>query len=291
MAVTTVTDVVSNASRITDDGNTVYLEKRSLTYTGGRTTTQDIWTGTRLAVKEFFNQLRDNTDVSNMTFNPNGRKGTLTVDWRVAFTEGSTPIDDPDVIETNEWSIDPIEIPTPLVAHPYFQVAYIAGSGEVIEDEIARCESFIKRGKAYTASGTYEDWVKRYYGLRMAGVEEYIQMGLEISRKYTVNSEEDVKSALEKVGQVLNINDLVIAGMPNDLASVIRSIPKITDYTSADPTTFVTAPSLFEFVVRMPTINVSNNLTTYEIDARFIGLEKWSSVIYPNGSWDPPVTT
>jgi hypothetical protein len=220
-----------------------------------------------------------------------GRKATLSVQWSTAiFADFATPEDDPDAEDPDVWSVREIEIPTSLAAHPYFQVPYFPESGELVEDEIARADLAIKRGRAYAAAGVYADYVKRYYALRMAGVEEWPQYGVEVSRRYKVTQLADAVASTANVGLVLQAANV---GMPADVLAVINNLPKIVAYENANPDTYQLERNKFEFVVRPPAISysVNNGNPVFDITATFLGVQQWSKVIYPGGTWDPDGVT
>lgn len=268
--------------------NTVVLVSREPGRSGPQQQTIDVWEGSTAAIREQYDEYQTNSLVSNIGVTQNGSMSTLRITWSVSFTEGEIPEDDPNADDTDgkTWTWDFVEIPTPLAAHPYFQTSYIPASGEIIEDEIARCDSFIKRGRQYTASGAYADWVSRYYALRMAGVEEWIQYGVELRKNYTSDVLLDAQTAHEGVGQVFQIAAM---GVPADVLETLNVLQKIDSYTTALPTSYVLTPALFEYVKRPPSCGYSSvsSQPRFDIMETWIGVQEWSAVIYPGGSWDP----
>jgi len=283
MAVTTIIDGSAASPAVsTDDGNTVVLMSREPSRSGSNTQTVDTWEGTTAAILEYFAELSENSLITDINVTQNGGKATLRATWRAINIDGDTP--EPE--DGDEWGMDFIEIPTPLAAHPYFQKAYVEGSGVLIEDEIARADSAIKRGRSFTASGIWADWAARYYALRMAGVEEWTQYGVSVSRKFTAEKPADAKRSTDDMGVVIAAENI---GMPSSLLAAINNIPRIDRYDSADPASYQIERGGFEFVERPPQIAISavNTIERFDITATWWGLAEWSAVIYPEGSWDP----
>jgi len=268
----------------TDDENTMYLKSREPSLSGGSRRTDEVWNGATVAARAMFEEYRTKPLIKDMRLSQSGEKSELLVSWGVDFAEGETP-DRPEE-ESSEWSWSPIEIPTPLAAHPYFQVAYADGSGEFIENEIARCEAAIKRGRQYTASGDYSEWMKRYYGLRMAGVEEWHQFGIELVRTRTVDEVGVVKDAHATAGKAYSINDI---DPPADVKAAIQGLEKIESYDGSDPGEPNFDAARFQFVKRPPQCKYSivDGDGRFDITETWLGLAVWSAVLYPNGSWDP----
>ncbi|MCP4528933.1 MAG: hypothetical protein GY833_23940 [Aestuariibacter sp.] len=287
MAVTKIVDPSAESPAVsTDDGNTMYLTSREPAMSDNQTQTAEVWSGTRAAALEMYEEYKENSLIKNMRIVQNGGKSDLNVLWSVDFTEGETPEPDADNVITWDW--DFIEIPTPLAAHEYFQAAYIPASGELIEDEIARADSAIKRGRSFAASGAYADWVNRYYALRMAGVEEWMQYGIEISKSYSTDDIDVAKEAHQGVGEA---GLMATVSAPADVVTAISELQRIESYGTSSPTSAVFAPSKFEFVKRPPksTYSLINNTNPrFDIVETWLGVAKWSAVIYPGGSWDPP---
>lgn len=280
----------------TDDQNTMYLESREPSRSGSDSQTVDLWNGSITAARELYSMYESHSLVDGIALTQNGQKGAVRITWGVSFTEGEEPEDDPYVdpdAEVSEWSWGFIEVPAPLAAHPYFQEAY-SDTGEVIEDEIARCDAAIKRGRPYTASGVYAEWTKRYYALRIAGVEEWIQYGVELVRTHAVNNVIDAQKAHDGVGKVYGIggvaaNQAHVPNIPQDVVDAIKAIDRIQDYSSAAPDDYNLTPASFEFVKRPPqcAYSVIGDAIRYDITESWVGLAKWSAVIYPDGTWDP----
>jgi len=270
----------------TDDGNTMYLVSRLLSRQGATRATVDTWEGSKAAADEMYEDYKNHALVSSITTAQNGGKKSVTLTWPVEFTDGAFP-GEGDVDESGDvWSMSFIEVPTPLVAHEYFQTAYVEGSGEIIEDEIARCESALKRGRSYVASGEYKEYVSRYYALRVAGVEEYMQFGVELRRTFTSTDVNEITAIPATMGQVVAIANI---GAPAAMVSVINAITRIANYTTSDPSTVQFENAAFEFLHRPPDLTLEGDDVEPKwssVDSWW-GLAKWSKVIYPGGTWDP----
>ena len=277
---------------VTGDEDAVYLVKRSPSRSGSQQQTVDVWEGPLLAVWEAFHQYFGNSAVDNIGIDPSGQKATLNITWKYALGETDPPPpddeEDPDVAN-NGWSVSIIEVPTPLAAHPYFQAAYVAGSGELIEDELARAESLIKRGREYIASGVYQEWTRRYYGLRMAGVEEWTQYGLELSHNYTTTVDVTAQNAFINAGIVVQLANI---GMPPKLKLAVDKLQGVVidqANENSDPTAQIRVPAVFEYLNRPPVVGYSEvaQIPTYEVTESWWGLAQWSTVITITGTWDP----
>jgi len=273
----------------TDDENTVYLRSREPAMSGGDSQTVDVWNGSTAAIRELYRMYRPNPLIASMGITQNGEKSDLRITWGVDFTDGEEPQDDPDVEpvdEIAEWSWNFIEVPTPLAAHPYFQTAYVTEAAEELEDAIARCDAAIKRGRKFTASGDYAQWVSRYYALRMAGVEEWIQYGVELVRTHTVDNVIDAQKTHIGVGMAF---DIAGTNAPQDVVDAINAIDRIEEFKSAHPSDFKMERASFEFVKRAPNCAYSTiqGNPRFDITETWVGLAQWSAVLYPNGSWDP----
>lgn len=279
-------------AKITGDDNALYLVTRTPSRSGSQQRTVDVYEGPLGAAWEIYEQYFNNSAVDSISLTPNGQKGTINITWKYSIGNGEpTPPDDdedPDV-QNNGWNVSVIEIPTPLAAHPYFQAAYVAASGELIEDELARVESLIKRGREYVASGPYEDWTKRYYGLRMAGVEEWTQYGLEISHNYTTAVDLTAQNAFTNAGIVVPTANI---GMPPKLKLAVDELQGIIideNNESPNPALQIRTPGIFEYLNRPPVVSYSEvaQIPTYEITESWWGVAQWSAVLTITGTWDP----
>ena len=275
--------------------DTMVLRKREPSRSGSQRQTEDEWGGTTPAAREWYQRLATNPLVQSIRLTQNGRSSTVSVTWKVEFG-GDNPEPQDEGIEDDagdDWNCEPIIIPTALAAHPYFQVAYVAG-GEIIEEEIARADAALQRGREYVASGPYKEWVKRYYGLRMAGVEEWPQLGVEIRRNFETTDENVVAAIMPTVGQVVPVANI---GMPAGMAAIIAQIRKIRDYGaggagSSDPGAYNLEANTFEWLHRPLSFGVRQlggdpPVDRYTATDTYWGIWKWSAVIYPEGSWDP----
>jgi len=275
--------------KITGEDDAMYLQTRTPSRSGSEPRTVDVWKGHIDAARDMYDEYFSNGQVSDITMSPDKATGTVTITWSTSFTDGAAPEPpDQDTAETTGWTVSLIEVPTPLAAHPYFQAAYVAESGELIEDEIARCEMAIKRGRQYVAAGVYKEWVKRYYGLRMAGVEEWTQYGVEVSHTYITDLDATAGTVFENTGKVVQAAAL---GMPISLEKAIDKLQRITiaDNPNSDPTQQPREAAAFEFLARPPDVGYSesDDGNTWDITESWWGLSQWSTVITIEGTWDP----
>lgn len=288
MSVTLVT-TGSGGVNYSGSETTVYLEKRETSGSGGEGQTVDTWSGPTAAAREAYTLFRANRLADNVRLTQTGAASKIVVTWKSEFSgSGSTPQDDGVPDEAGDkWACNPIEIPTSLAAHPYFQAAYVTEAGSIIEDEIALADAALSRGQAYVATGDYKQWVRRYYGLRMAGVEEWPQLGVEVTRSFSTDILQDVVAIIPTVFQVVQPAAI---GMPIGLTAIIAQLLKIEDYDSSDPNSYNLVQNSLEWLHRAPSINVSqqvNGNDQYDVTDTYWGVWKWSSVLYPGGTWDP----
>jgi hypothetical protein len=287
MSVTVITQPSGGVS-YTDNGDTVYLEKREPARSGGNRETVDTWGGSSAAIKEYYLQLAPKSMIKSISVAQNGASSKMTVVWGVDGFDGETPQDDGiEESDSDQWSVSPIEIPTALAAHPYFQVGYSPGTGEVIETGLAEADLAISNGEPYVASGPYAQWIARYYALRMAGVEEWPQLGVQVQVQFETIDDTLLQALNSTAFQVVPVDAI---GMPNGIANQVAALQKISSYTSADPSTYELAQNALEWLHRPPEIRlnkVATEIDRYTVTDTYWGIWKWSSVLYPGGSWDP----
>lgn len=286
MALTIVTTPSGGVS-YTDNGNTVYLEKREPSRSGARRETTDTWGGSSAAIRAMYARLSLNRMAESMRIAQNGAASTLTVTWPVDAFSGETPQDDGiDEADADRWSLSPIEIPTALAAHPYFQTGYEPGAGAIIEDGIAAADLSISNGEPHIADGAYKDYTSRYYALRMAGVEEWPQLGVQISRSFNTTELGEIAAVMDTVNQVVQVGAIA---PPAGILAAIAALKKIDSYESSDPATYVLIANAFEWLHRPPdiTLNMAGDVDRYNVRDMWWGVWKWSAVLYPGGTWDP----
>jgi hypothetical protein len=289
MAITIVTTPAATSTSYTDDGNTVYLERREPRRSGGNRSTVDTWGGSSDAIRELYLLLAQNNMVTDVSVSQVGASSTLSVTWGVDFLgNGTTPQDEGvDEAESENWECNPIEIPTALAAHPYFQEGYSPGSGEVIETGLAAADLAISNGERFVAEGAYKEFTSRYYALRMAGVEEWPQLGVEISRQFSTTDINVVAGIMDTVFQVV---PFAAINAPVGFAGQIARLKTITDYGTELPNSAILTPASLEWLHRAPKVSlnrVDGQIDRYTITDTYWGIWKWSAVLYPGGSWDP----
>jgi len=278
---------------VSGEQGAMVLRSRKPSRSGTDAQTVDRWEGPIETAREMYDDYFSNGLVSSIALDQKDAMGTINLTWDVSFNDGAEPEpepDDPAAIEDG-WNVELIEVPTPLAAHPYFQAAYGGGADDIIEDEIARAESAIKRGREYIASGIFAEWVSRYYGLRMAGVEEWVQYGVEVSHTYTTDNDLVAQDTFINVGSVIPAAGI---GMPAAVLAAVDKLEKISDYNGgSDPTDVNLIAAQFEYVKRPPSLGYTRgqNGNAYNITETWWGLAQWSVVVYPGGTWDPKGNT
>jgi len=246
----------------------------------GLPVTIDVYSGAATPIFEMYDDYRVKPLVKNIvTGNGMAGKKTLTITWQGSGSSGGE--DETDA--PPEWTIDPIEAVRALAAHPYFQTAYAPGSGEIVHDRLAEADYAISRGKPYVATGTYKTRIARYYGLRMAGVDGFPVYGISITKSFKTNSKGNIQDAFENAGISVNINDI---NPPEHIQDGLEALQRIASYGSDDPGSFVMAANNWEFVQRPPRVNGPED-GPWSVSIEWIGLDQYSAVIYPRGSWDP----
>jgi len=277
--------------RIAGDPDKMVLVTRKPSRSGAQQQTVDVWEGVLPAAWETFQFYFNHPSVDSISLDPTGQKGAVTITWKYVLGENEDPPPDDETDDDNAnngWGVSIIEVPTPLAAHPYFQAAYVAESGTIIEDEIAKVDSLVKRGREYIASGDYADWTKRYYALRMAGVEEWTQYGIEVSHSYTTSVDATAQTAFNNAGVVVAAAGV---GMPAKLELAVDKLRRIAigENENADPTAQTREAAEFEFLNRPPVVGYTEvaQIPTYEITETWWGLAQWSTVITIEGTWDP----
>jgi len=280
-------------------GTTVRLESRLPSLSSGEESTNEVWSGARDPIMAMYGDYAIKTGVGSLTV---GERGAgmleLRVTWNFSITSFSDADDEPVVDEDDkpQWNIERIRVTSPLASHPYWQLAYIAASGSRIEDHIAQVDFSIAHGDVYdpASAGDYEEWVKRYWALRIAGVDSYPEYGVSIRKTFRTDNAVDIRDVTATAKQVVNINNL---RAPKAIRDALAMLPKITGYTDAngDPSSnpgdvrMNIQGAEWEFYQLPPTFSGPAN-GPWELDVEWIGMERWSAVLYPGGSWDPPTT-
>lgn len=299
MAITKITEG-SGQTKITGDEDAVILRSREPRKSGGSVSTVDTWGGTIDAINEYFNELVNNRWATDISVTHQGKAATLQCTWAIDFEESAAdpyeegaPDEDP-----GDWYLSPIEVPTALAAHPYFQSFYRPTSGLTGEDVIARAEHFIANGEDPLADiadlgienerdeTRYEAVVGRYYALRLAGVSEYPQYGMELQHSFETEDEDKIKDLLDTMGRVVDLGDI---GPPDELRNLLGNMETIDTYETTDPDSAIRIAEGFEWLRRPPRIrvNTDGDKPVYTVEDTCWGLERWSAVLY-GGSWDPP---
>jgi hypothetical protein len=301
-----ITKIVTGAGGVkytpASAATTATLKSRTPTRTPTEARTIDVWGGSEAAINELYAELSTNSMCRGLSPNRNGASSTLTVTWNVDFVgDFATPQEAGILDETaDKWTITPLEIPTALASHPYFQTAYVPASGEIIEDGIAEADDAIANSETgYENAGAYSEEVNRYYALRMAGVEEFPQIGVEIRRTFETTEQPDLEDIMQTVGLVVAADQ---AGFPVGIRAALEAIPRIDSYNSpGTPTEPEFSVSSFEWLHKMPSIElvrVQGVDDRYTVTDVWWGAWSWSSVLYPGdknnkvlvpgGTWDPP---
>jgi len=266
------------------DSTNIVLESSIPVYSDGQEKTVQVWVGNRAAILEMYQDYVEYSGVESIQ--PTQRQAgqvALTITWGFSLSGG-----DPEDQAAPTWRVRRIRVTQPLAAHPYWQLEYLPGEGSVIEEHIAQADHALSLGIEYDAAqaGGYEAWVKRYYALRSAGTDSFVAYGFSLAKSFRTTSDADLINAVEHNNQVRSINDI---DPPAGIKSMLQAIPKITSYDSSDPSTanYNEDGDEWEWLQIPPEVNGTEN-GPWSVEAEWIGLEKWSAVLYPGGSWDPP---
>jgi hypothetical protein len=272
------------AANIKGTATAVVLQSRNPSFDGETTKTVDVYSGPSAAVLEMFDDYFPKKGVLDIkTDDGAAGKKTLTIIWNLPPSEIAAGADE----EKPQWSVEPIEVVRGLAAHPYFQLAYAPGSGELALDRISEADYAMSRGMPYIAKGVYQDWTKRYYGLKMAGVDGFPVYGLSITKSFKTDSAADLSAAFENAGISVALGDI---GMPAAESSAAEQLQRISGYTSSNPGSFQLAPTQWEFVQRPPRFSGPEG-GPWQVSVEWIGLDQYSTVLYPGGTWDPEGAT
>lgn len=269
----------------------------------GESVLVEVFEGPAAMIEEYYQDLKPFEDVKAMDCETGSGKGELTIEYGSEYAAtGAAAPDNPDAPPTPlvipntipEWSIDWMQIPRPLAGHPYFQLQYFPGSGLNLADVIAEADHAIATGQEYAPSDAYKDYMKRYYGLRTAGVEEYPESVAIITKQYQTTELPIIEDAFTGIDQVVDFAADINPPLP--VISAIDAKQKITSYGTSDPASFVfnnggavTGTDLFEWLKKPTRLVMSGNENAelVNITEMWWGVPEWSAVIYPRGSWDP----
>lgn len=209
-----------------------------------------------------------------VTLDRQGPVGVVVME-QVQESSGSQHSDDDAV-----WEVSPIEISKDLREHPYF--THISGA---IWNDLAKADARIKHGEPYNADDyVWEDAVKRYYALRCAGTDTYVQSGLSLKKTIVVSSRSTITAAYENVNRQVALSTIK---PPKALLGNLTLLPVITDYASLDaPQTPTIVNGDWEWLKKMPTVRSVSGSMRWEIQYEWWGADKWSAVTY-QGTWDP----
>jgi len=186
------------------------------------------------------------------------------------------------------WELRELEVMRDIAEHAYFDC-----SG-VMPEIIAGIEEAIKKGDRYNTAeeGSLETEAKRYYALRIRGVDKYIHSGVEITKTLTTSKRSVTDIPLTYVNCVVTLDDInppsSIVGNLADLRRINRGATHDLSSGSYPGTSFEAAE--WEWLMRMPSIRIGAK-GRREITYRWWGLENWSKVLYPGGTWDPEAPT
>jgi hypothetical protein len=256
-------------------GQQDYTEtSRKPMYSDGRLTWEQTLSGKRASVVAKINDLiAEETKLESIqTSESNG--GTIlhaTVTYRA---------------DEAEWSVEPFEIPADLATHPYFQLAYIPESGVMFEELIAQADTALANGEVVRISASaYAPYLRRYYALRQAGVEQYPRYGISLKKRGRTKAVQDIVDYMENVGFVRKIAQI---GAPADTVAMLSAMRRINEYSDSNPANYATVTQLWEFVQRVPRITGADR-GPWDYEYEWWGLDQWSAVLYPGGSWDPDI--
>lgn len=265
--------------------NTATESTRLPQYDGERVTMTQVYSGTRSAVFAKFNQLIGNPNIQSITTQELNGPGSIAmgVTWRSANGVEFIGNDESDI-----WTVYPMEIPAALATHPYFQVTFLGAVQGLMDTYIARAEIALANGTDIddVDLGAYDAYVKRYYALRLSGVAEYPKSGVVVRRNFRTNSQQDIAEGISDVDTVKGIGEL---NAPSDLVAFLQAFRRIKSYATADPSSAVFEQASWEFLVKQPSITGPYG-GPWDADFEWWGIDRWSAVLYPGGSWDPKMS-
>ena len=284
---TPTTDPADTDSTVLKTGaDAVSKEKYSKEWNSdGTTASSETWVGDEDRANEYYDEKKGASNLANLRLDVEKAKGTVVLNYNNDEDE-----DDQEDDSIPEWDINPVKIMRPLAAHPYWQREYAPTAGYDINREMARMDVLIAQGEPYSGDGFYDDFTSKYYYLRAAGVINYPALGIEIRKTFTTSSTSSVSDSFSNIGRVQAIEDI---GPPTLVEAAMSAIEQISGYGSADPDSAVFTAGAWEFAKEPTVLNLSGNAdsTIVRIEETWIGLDRWSKVIYPGGTWNPPQTT
>ena len=237
-------------------------------------TQSTIYEGPRVKAEALFTDFKDDSEIDSVTIDPSGDVARLTV--VVADPDGSSGTGDVGVV----WEIVSTELSRDMRTHPYF----ITASGSIFEDMLL-ADKKLARGESYNA-GDYgvPTVMKRYWALRISGVETYFQSVLVLRKTTTVSLRSDVEAAYEGINRVVA---LATVDPPRALLGPLTLLPVITDYNDYD---IPTAPNIvngdWEWLKKTPRVRSIQGARRVEIGEEYWGADAWPSVFY-GGTYDP----
>jgi hypothetical protein len=265
----------------TDD---ITRTERLPSFSGGREVMRETWEGPRAKVLAKYAALLASPGIESLTLaqGSSGGKLALIVEWRSGGGESEAGTGDDE-----RWSIEKLEIPAALATHPYFQLPYIPASGIEFAELIARVDQAIAAGDSkpplITEQAGYQTYLDRYWGHVLAGVQEYPKMGIHLTREFRAVSVGEITGYCQFVGQVRTIAQIQA---PANYAAIISSFRSIKSYATSDPTSPTYQSSKFEFLQLPPGITGPTK-GPWDVRFEWWGVDKWSRVLYPSGTWDP----
>lgn len=201
----------------------------------------------------------------------------LNPDAPQAIVEITMP--DPDKQDTGVsavWEVKPERIWKDIRSHSYFT------QSEVLASDIARCDRCIENGTGYNFAGAgIPEVMKRYYAMRMAGIEQYPEDAIKITQTIQCWVESPIEINWAGIHQVTTIEAI---NPPNKILGKLKLLPKIASWLSVDPPTPEWTTGAWEWIKETPEARFEG--LKMAIIYAWIGAERWSKVLY-NGSWDP----
>lgn len=235
----------------------------------------EVWAGPRVKVKDLYDTLKDDVGVDSLDYDPEGGVARLTV-----FRSDPDLDQDGKAEENAIWEIAGAEIFRDLRTHPYITLR----SGAILE-EILIADTQIAKGEAYDAAlYSLNNVIKRYFALRLVGVQGYYQSTLVLRKTITVSARSDLQAEYDGANRVQTIAQI---NPPDVLLGPLTLLPVITGYDNFNlPASPTIEDGTWEWLKKTPKVRAVEGAKQFDLVLEWWGAEAWSAIFY-GGSYDP----
>ena len=249
---------------------TLARTRRRRSAVGGEMTDFD-YEGPWSVAVTYYEDNRSNTDYDEVSLSPTGPgKGMVTISLA----------DELNAADVETWELRELEVMKDIGEHPYF------GASGSMPDAIAKVEAGLKKGLTFDEIDLpgFETEMEAYYGLRTRGVDKYISSGVELTRTLTTSRRSIVDLHLDLVNTVVSLDSDI--NPPLEIDQALQELRKLDEGANLPYGDDDFSAASWEWLMRMPTVRVGAK-GRREITFRWWGMEKWSQILYPGGTWAP----